>query len=176
MAAPSPPTEPCELAILNIGYADGYLRGFSEPGRARIGETFAPVVGRVSMDLTAIRVDEAPELAEGDWVELDFDLPAAAAQSGSANTSCSRRWARASAHLGLNPEAGPAVHAAMASIAHLSDLHFGAHDPVVVAGAEAWLPRCGPTSSWSAAISPSARPKTNIARPAPSWPGSRRRD
>jgi alanine racemase len=73
---------PCELAILNIGYADGYLRGFSGTGRARIGAGFAPVVGRVSMDLTAIRVDEAPELGEGDWVELDYDLPAAAAQSG----------------------------------------------------------------------------------------------
>jgi len=71
-----------ELAILNIGYADGYLRGFSGSGRARIGETFAPVVGRVSMDLTAICVDDAPDLAEGDWIELDYDLPAAAAQSG----------------------------------------------------------------------------------------------
>jgi alanine racemase len=73
---------PCELAILNIGYADGYLRGFSGTGRARIGARFAPVVGRVSMDLTAIRVDDAPDLGEGDWVELDYDLPAAAAQSG----------------------------------------------------------------------------------------------
>jgi len=71
-----------ELAILNIGYADGYLRGFSGTGRARIGDKFAPVVGRVSMDLTAIRVDDAPELAEGDWVELDYYLPEAAAQSG----------------------------------------------------------------------------------------------
>jgi alanine racemase len=73
---------PCELAILNIGYADGYLRGFSNRGRARIGDVFAPVVGRVSMDLTAVRVDEASQLKEGDWVELDYDLPAAATQSG----------------------------------------------------------------------------------------------
>ena len=72
----------CELAILNLGYADGYLCGFSNRGRARIGDRFAPVVGRVSMDLIAIRVDETPELGEGDWVELDYDLPAAAAQSG----------------------------------------------------------------------------------------------
>jgi len=71
-----------ELAILNIGYADGYLRGFSGTGRARIGEGFAPVVGRVSMDLTAICIDDAPELGEGDWIELDYDLPRAAAQSG----------------------------------------------------------------------------------------------
>jgi alanine racemase len=73
---------PRELAILNIGYADGYLRGFSGAGRARIGAGFAPVVGRVSMDLTAICVDEAPELGEGDWIELDYALPEAAAQSG----------------------------------------------------------------------------------------------
>jgi alanine racemase len=71
-----------EVAILNIGYADGYLRGFSDTGRAVIGAGFAPVVGRVSMDLTAIIVDAAPELREGDWVELDFDLPSASAQSG----------------------------------------------------------------------------------------------
>jgi alanine racemase len=73
---------PCELAIVNIGYADGYLCGFSSTGRARIGATFLPVAGRVSMDLTAICVDAAPEVTEGDWIEIDYDLPAAAAQSG----------------------------------------------------------------------------------------------
>ncbi len=71
-----------ELAIVNLGYADGYLRGFSGTGRARIGEGFAPVVGRVSMDLTAICVDDSPQLCEGEWIELDYDLPSAAAQSG----------------------------------------------------------------------------------------------
>ncbi len=73
---------PAELAILNLGYADGYLRAFSGTGRARLPRGYAPVVGRVSMDLTAILVDEAPELEEGDWVELDYALPAASAQSG----------------------------------------------------------------------------------------------
>ena len=72
----------CELAILNIGYADGYLRGFSNSGRAFAGDVELPVVGRVSMDLTAVRVDAAPELGEGDWVGIDFDLPRAAQQSG----------------------------------------------------------------------------------------------
>jgi alanine racemase len=77
------PAEPCELAILNIGYADGYLRGFSGSGRARAGGgEWLPVVGRVSMDLTAVLVDSAPELREGDWLEIDYDLPTAAAQSG----------------------------------------------------------------------------------------------
>lgn len=73
---------PAELAILNIGYADGYLRGFSGTGRALAEGAVLPVVGRVSMDLTAVRVDSAPGLGEGDWVELDYDLPGAAEQSG----------------------------------------------------------------------------------------------
>jgi alanine racemase len=73
---------PAELAILNIGYADGYLRGFSGTGRALAGGAELPVTGRVSMDLTAVCVDAAPDLAEGNWVELDYDLPRAAAQSG----------------------------------------------------------------------------------------------
>ena len=72
----------CELLILNIGYADGYLRGFSSRGRAKVAGKWAPVVGRVSMDLTAIRIDPKADVAEGDWVELDYDLPEAAVQSG----------------------------------------------------------------------------------------------
>ena len=73
---------PAELAILNIGYADGYLRGFSGTGRGLAGGAVLPVIGRVSMDLTAICVDSAPDLAEGDWIELDFALESAASQSG----------------------------------------------------------------------------------------------
>lgn len=75
-------TASTEVAILNIGYADGYWRGFSNTGSARIEEAVLPVLGRVSMDLTAISVDAAPMLAEGDWVALDYALPHAAALSG----------------------------------------------------------------------------------------------
>jgi len=73
---------PLEVAILNIGYADGYWRGFSNAGCARVGEAALPVIGRVSMDLTAISVAAAPGLREGDWVALDYALPVAAAESG----------------------------------------------------------------------------------------------
>ncbi len=73
---------PTEVAILNLGYADGYRRGFSGTGRARLDHGLAPVVGRVSMDLTAICVDCAPYLREGDWVEMDYDLASASRQSG----------------------------------------------------------------------------------------------
>jgi alanine racemase len=71
-----------EAAILNIGYADGYLRGFSSRGAAFAGEFTMPVLGRVSMDLIAVGCDSAPGLREGDWVELDYDLPSASRQSG----------------------------------------------------------------------------------------------
>ena len=71
-----------EAAILNIGYADGYLRSFSSRGSAFAGEMALPVLGRVSMDLIAVGVDAAPGLREGEWVEIDYDLPSAAKQSG----------------------------------------------------------------------------------------------
>ena len=74
--------EDAEAAILNIGYADGYLRGFSSHGSAFVGEYALPVLGRVSMDLLAVGVDAAPQLSEGDWVEIDYDLPSASKQSG----------------------------------------------------------------------------------------------
>jgi alanine racemase len=71
-----------EAAILNIGYADGYLRGFSSKGAAFAGEFALPVLGRVSMDLIAVGCSAAPELREGEWVELDYDLPTASEASG----------------------------------------------------------------------------------------------
>lgn len=70
------------VAILHIGYADGYFRGFSNMGSACVDGTRLPVLGRVSMDLTAIDIGAAPSLAEGDWVALDYRLADAAAQSG----------------------------------------------------------------------------------------------
>lgn len=46
------------VAILPIGYNDGYARGLSNCGRAIVRGRYAPVVGRVSMDLTIIDVTE----------------------------------------------------------------------------------------------------------------------
>jgi alanine racemase len=74
--------EDTEAAIVNIGYADGYLRGFSSRGSAFAGEFALPVLGRVSMDLVALGCDAAADLREGDWVEIDYDLPSASKQSG----------------------------------------------------------------------------------------------
>jgi alanine racemase len=74
-----------EVAIINLGYADGYLRSFSGPdgvaGGSAEGGTL-PVIGRVSMDLIALDVTAAPQLSEGDWVRMDYDLTEASARSG----------------------------------------------------------------------------------------------
>ena len=71
-----------EVAVLNLGYADGYFRGFSNKGTALLDGQALPLLGRVSMDLIAIDVTAAPDLAEGDWLALDYALPEASARSG----------------------------------------------------------------------------------------------
>jgi alanine racemase len=71
-----------EAAIVNVGYADGYLRCFAGTGGASINGKQLPLIGRVSMDLVAVDVSAAPELAEGEWVTLDYDLPTASEASG----------------------------------------------------------------------------------------------
>lgn len=75
------PTE-TEIAVLNIGYADGYPRALSNLGSARWRGITLPVVGRVSMDVTALDCTKASTLEEGDWVSVDFRLPEAAEATG----------------------------------------------------------------------------------------------
>ena len=74
--------EPHNVGILAMGYADGYLRGFSNSGMFMHEDIVLPVLGRVSMDLIAIDLSAAPYLAEGDWVACEYDLEIASAQSG----------------------------------------------------------------------------------------------
>ena len=66
---------PTRLAVLCIGYADGYLRAASASDSRRGAEAAVtgrrvPVVGRVSMDLTAVDVTDIPEAERGAMVEL----------------------------------------------------------------------------------------------------------
>ena len=58
------------IATLPIGYADGYRRGLSNRGEVLVRGKRAPVVGRVSMDLTTIDVTDIPDAALGDEVIL----------------------------------------------------------------------------------------------------------
>jgi alanine racemase len=58
------------IATVPIGYDDGYRRALSNRGRVIVRGRFAPVVGRVSMDLTLIDVTEVPEVELNDQVTL----------------------------------------------------------------------------------------------------------
>ncbi len=58
------------IALLPIGYADGYPRGLSNVGRAYVNGHIAPVVGRISMDWTLLDVTDVPNIETGDEVFL----------------------------------------------------------------------------------------------------------
>jgi alanine racemase len=63
---------PTRLAIVGLGYADGYPRNLGNRGTAAIKGRRVPVVGRVSMDLIAVDVGALKRGAVrvGDFVEL----------------------------------------------------------------------------------------------------------
>jgi alanine racemase len=54
------------IATLAIGYEDGLSRALSNRGHVLVRERVAPIVGRVSMDLTLIDVTDIPGAAVGD--------------------------------------------------------------------------------------------------------------
>jgi alanine racemase len=58
------------IATVPIGYDDGYRRALSNCGRVIVGGAFAPVVGRVSMDLTLVDVTDVPGVSLHDQVTL----------------------------------------------------------------------------------------------------------
>ncbi|PKQ00738.1 MAG: alanine racemase [Alphaproteobacteria bacterium HGW-Alphaproteobacteria-13] len=70
------------IAIVNLGYADGYLRCHAGHGAARWQGRRLPLVGRVSMDLAAFDAGGAEGLGEGDCLAIDYDLPAASSATG----------------------------------------------------------------------------------------------
>jgi alanine racemase len=61
---------PAHVAVLPVGYADGYNRQLSNRGRVIVREHYAPIVGRISMDLTLADVTGIPGIAVGDEVIL----------------------------------------------------------------------------------------------------------
>lgn len=61
---------PARIAVLPVGYALGLNRQLSSRGRVIVRGRYAPIVGRVSMDLTLIDVTNIPEAAVEDEVIL----------------------------------------------------------------------------------------------------------
>ena len=58
------------VATLPVGYHDGYVRALSNRGRVIVRGQFAPVAGRVSMDLTLVDVTDIKGVRVGDRVTL----------------------------------------------------------------------------------------------------------
>ena len=61
---------PAHVAVLPVGYADGYNRQLSNRGRVIVRDHYAPIVGSISMDLTLVDVTGIPGIAVGDEVVL----------------------------------------------------------------------------------------------------------
>jgi len=58
------------IATLPIGYQDGITRRLSNKGRVLINGSFAPIVGRISMDWTILDVTDIPNVKINDEVIL----------------------------------------------------------------------------------------------------------
>ena len=61
---------PTRVAVLPIGYYDGYDRGLSNIGKVLIGGVRAPVIGRVAMNMTMIDVTDSAVAQVGSEVVL----------------------------------------------------------------------------------------------------------
>jgi alanine racemase len=73
---------PSRVATVSIGYADGYLRSYAGKGYLTRGALKLPVIGRVSMDLVTVDISAAPDLGEGAWLDVAYNLPEASAATG----------------------------------------------------------------------------------------------
>lgn len=58
------------IAVIAAGYADCFTRGLSNRGEVCIRGTRAPIVGRISMQMTALDVSAVPDTRMGDMVWL----------------------------------------------------------------------------------------------------------
>jgi alanine racemase len=62
------------IGLVPVGYADGYLRAFSNHAVMMLDGVACPVVGQVSMDMTTIDLSHAMNTAPGDEITvLDSD-------------------------------------------------------------------------------------------------------
>jgi alanine racemase len=63
-------TRPSKIAVLPVGYADGYPRRLSHKGRVLVNGKFAPIAGAICMDQCMIDVTDIPGVKPGDHVVM----------------------------------------------------------------------------------------------------------
>ena len=74
-------THDMRIGVVSLGYADGILRSWRGAHFAN-ADRCLPVLGKVSMDMIVLDLSSAPDITEGDWVELPYALPQAAQRTG----------------------------------------------------------------------------------------------
>ena len=62
--------EPTHMAVISMGYADGYLRTGSGKAQVLLGGVKAPVLGRICMDMCMVRIPEGVDVHRGDEVTV----------------------------------------------------------------------------------------------------------
>lgn len=70
------------VGVVSLGYADGFMRSWGAKGALEYKGARLPLLGKVSMDMVVVDLAAAPELGEGDWLDVPYYLPDAAAASG----------------------------------------------------------------------------------------------
>ena len=58
------------IAMIQVGYGDGYPRALSNVGEVLIGGTRRPVIGRVCMDVSVVKLEPTGNVSVGDEVVL----------------------------------------------------------------------------------------------------------
>jgi len=90
-------SSPTRIATVPIGYADGYMRIFSNRASVLIRGKRAPIIGNICMDQMMVDVSDIPDVVEGDLVtvvgrdgaeEITFDELAALAGTISYELVC----------------------------------------------------------------------------------------
>ncbi|MCB2088180.1 MAG: alanine racemase [Sphingomonadaceae bacterium] len=75
-------SEPMRVAVVSLGYADGFLR-CRGPDSALLHEgRELPILGKVSMDMIVVDCANAPDLRDGDWLNVAQHLPDSSRDSG----------------------------------------------------------------------------------------------
>ena len=87
-----------QAGTVSLGYADGFLRACGLGNALIHNGAQLPILGKVSMDMVVVDLTDAPELREGDWLQIPFNLPDAAQQSSVSQyellTVLGSRWLR----------------------------------------------------------------------------------
>lgn len=76
-------TAPAAMRVgtVSMGYADGFLRSRGAGSALIHNDRRLPILGKVSMDMVVVDLSAAPDLGEGDWLHVPWNIADAASQN-----------------------------------------------------------------------------------------------